>query len=216
MNLLNELIADHELYHSEFQMDSLITLRAGGTPYGCYKQALRELWKRLRGLRELYVQERLLEIDLDELGASSPIDPFEVRRREVHRWSKRLQMDELRKNIAETEREFLHFYKQAAALKTAVGALEAGRRAQLDREMWEHRLRAMAAIDFMTTGRLSTNTIEAIRACPDPMRERLIEQILAPSRHARLIDEFLSERPELPAASLPLDFEVRKLVQCCE
>ena len=40
---IDDLLLDHQEFHSDLQMDSFITLRAGGTLYGCYKQALREL-----------------------------------------------------------------------------------------------------------------------------------------------------------------------------
>lgn len=64
---LRALLKDHQDGHSDFQADYFITLRAGGTPYGCYKQALRELSKRCRGLRELHIQRKLLLLEITEL-----------------------------------------------------------------------------------------------------------------------------------------------------
>ena len=49
---LDDLFADHQGSHSNFQMDNFITIRSGGTAYGQYKQSLRELHKRWRGLKE--------------------------------------------------------------------------------------------------------------------------------------------------------------------
>src|SRR5438445_2833578 len=69
---ISELLADHQEFHSDLQMDAFITLRSGGTLYGCYKQALRELATRVRALRERYRLRALLDVDLDELAASNP------------------------------------------------------------------------------------------------------------------------------------------------
>jgi hypothetical protein len=231
---LEALLADHQLYHSDFQMDSLITVRAGGTRYGCYKQALRELWKRYRGLRDLYSQQALLVIDIEELveevrssecGVRNGELPaphselrtpnsFAQRRSAVHLASKRLALHEIAKNIEDTEREFLRFYAQAAALKNCLGELNPQRRAELDREMWEHKFKSAAAIDFMTAGRLSANTVESLQSCPVEMRKRLARDVLDPARHNSLIDWFLAYSPELPEFEPLAVNDVRRIVEC--
>ena len=61
---LRELLDDHQTGHSEFQDDYLITWRHGGTIYGQYKQALRELYRRFRGLRELSCDREKLQIEI--------------------------------------------------------------------------------------------------------------------------------------------------------
>lgn len=214
MIALDLLLADHELYHSDFQMDSLITVRAGGTLYGCYKQALRELWKRCRGLRELYARESLLRIDLDELASSVEVDSFELRRRHVQRWEKTFLLAELGKNIEETEREFTRFYAQAIAIKQVIGHIDSARRSILDQEMWEHRLKCAAAVELMSTGKLSAGTIDAIRACPQPIRERLIVDVFDRRRHDQLLNWFMAQRVEIPNLPTAIDVNVRGLLQC--
>ena len=64
---LQDLLQDHQLFHSQFQQDYFITLKAGGTLYGQYKQALRELYKRFRGLRETICDKRIAEIKIRRL-----------------------------------------------------------------------------------------------------------------------------------------------------
>lgn len=216
MITLDVLLSDHELYHSDFQMDSLITIRSGGTLYGCYKQALRELWKRCRGLRELYARESMLSIDLDELASASDLNSFEVRRREVHRWEKSFLLAELRKNIEETEREFTRFYAQAIAIKSVIGHLDPERRAVLDQEMWEHRLKSAAAIELMSTGRLSAITIDAIRACPAPIREKLFSDVFDRRHHEQLLDWFISQQVEIPIFATAINVNVRGMLKCSE
>lgn len=211
---ISTLLADHQLYHSDFQMDSLITVRAGGTRYGCYKQSLRELWKRYRGLRDLYVQHEMLSIDVDELNSRASETEFDRRRVAVQAASKRLALFEIQKNIEDTEREFSRFYSQAAALKDCIGDLDAPRRAELDREMWEHRLRSAAAMDFMALGRLSQNTIELFHACPVEMRNRLAAELLNSDRHQELIAWYMSYSPEIPTLEPEREFDVRRLIEC--
>lgn len=64
---VDDLLADHHYLHWSTQLDHFITVRAGGTPYGMYKQALRELDKRERGLNGMYADRDRLLVDLEEL-----------------------------------------------------------------------------------------------------------------------------------------------------
>ncbi len=174
---LHDLFADHQLYHSEWQMDHFITVRAGGTEYGCYKQALRELHKRYRGLKGLYVERELLEVDIEEKNAQHYKTIYDERRRVIKLAQKQMQMEELDHQIRDTEREFKRFYIQATALKKRIGDLTPERRATLDRNMWEHRLKCMAAVDIMTTGRIGQNTIEFAMSIPMEDRVKLVKEI---------------------------------------
>jgi hypothetical protein len=174
---LQELFKDHQLYHSEFQQDYLITVRSGGTQYGMYKQALRELYKRYRGLKQLYGEKELLQVDIDELAVSTSDNVFEQRRNDIKHAQKIMAMEEMDKNIADTEREFKRFYQQACTLKAQIGELTEEKRNQLDREMWEFKLKEMAAVDWTTTGRLSNNTVEFLMSLPDNMRKPMLNTI---------------------------------------
>ncbi|MCY2966046.1 MAG: hypothetical protein NT069_20850, partial [Planctomycetota bacterium] len=55
---IHELLVDHQPYHSNFQMDYLITRRHGGTLFACYKQSLRELERRFRALQQVCRERR--------------------------------------------------------------------------------------------------------------------------------------------------------------
>ncbi|KKM01248.1 hypothetical protein LCGC14_1796300, partial [marine sediment metagenome] len=115
--MLQDLIADHQCGMSLFQLDHFVTSRAdyggGGTTYGRYKQSLRELWKRWRGLKGLYPERALLLLDVEELDARSRrwlCRSITRRRARVECAQKRLHLVELDKTIEDTEREFLRFY----------------------------------------------------------------------------------------------------------
>lgn len=207
---LQDLFNDHQLYHSEFQMDALITVRAGGTVYGQYKQALRELYKRYRGLKQLYSELALSEVDIDELKSKYTVDPFEKRRNQINLNTKILNLDEAKKNIEDTEREFKRFYAQAASLKEIIGDLDDEKRDQLDKDMWIFKMKEMAAVDFITTGRLLNNTIEFIAASPIEMRKELLNSI-RPDKQGSLIDWFETKNADpLPVKQIQ-DYDLKLL-----
>jgi hypothetical protein len=208
---LDKLFADHQLYHSDFQMDNLITVRAGGTLYGQYKQALRELYKRYRGLKQLCSERELLQVDIDELAVKKTCNQFEARRNEINRKTKLLSMDELNKNIKDTEREFQRFYAQACALKEQIGELTPENRDKLDRDMWEYKLKEMAAIDFLSQGRLGNVTVETIAAAPIEMRKEIL-RLISPQNHGELIQWFETKNSE-PLALSETSVDIKLLLE---
>lgn len=217
---LSDLLTDHQHYHSDFQMDSFITVRSGGTLYGCYKQALRELDKRTRGLVGLYAERELLMIDIEEFELSSNGKSREARRKAIELARKRFQLSETDDNISDTEREFLRFYGQAVAIREALEAqgvsfpLDAETRDRLDREMWSHRLRCMAAVDMLTAHQLSAQTIEFLHACPPEIRRELFATVLNkdPTAHAQW---YLNDSPAVPEPKL-IAAQPRNLIACYE
>lgn len=175
-------------------MDSFITVRSGGTLYGCLKQALRELHKRWRGLRQLYEQ----------------------RQKTQHGFAEQLEIDLV---IRDTEREFMRFYGQAVALRRSLGlsdgeAMPDDLRERLDVEMWHHRIRSMAAIDYLATGRLQRPTIELLQCCPVEMRRTLAAEITNPEQHQALVEWWMGYDPCLPAPLAIPENEARRLLSC--
>ena len=82
MTPISELLKDWQPGHSVLQMDSFITLRSGGTLYGCLFQALRELATRYFAVQEREFGREQLLVDVDELQ-SQPGKAFEKRRNEI-------------------------------------------------------------------------------------------------------------------------------------
>ncbi len=212
---LQELFNDHQLYHSEFQQDYLITIRAGGTVYGQYKQSLRELYKRYRGLRELYTELELSKIDADEYlekCTDERIDIYERRRCKVKHAQKVLNVEEIEKNIQDTEREFQRFYEQSCALKNNLNELTPEKRDMLDRDMWLYKLKEMAAIDFLSQGRLGNVTVEMIASTPINMRREILS-LIRPDKQKELIEWFETKDNSENIAVLKLDIDIRKLLE---
>ena len=191
--MLKELLDDHYTGHSEFQDDYLITVRSGGTVYGQYKQALRELYKRTRGLRELLCNrdKLLVEIDQQKWLADKADDMFAKRFATIELKRKIMQQEESDRVIVNTKREFVRFYQQAVALKKCVGELTDDARKKYEVEFWCHQVKQMAANDFVAAGRLQTNTIDVLRSMPDDVRDDLHTEII--SNQSALIDWYFNE-----------------------
>lgn len=188
---LHTLLDDHQMFHSELQMDCFITAKAGGTPYGMYVQALRELHKRWRGLKGLYAERELIFIDIAEFesGTLDDIDEFfENARNTVRLAQKRSQLDEVEANIADTEREFSHFYGQAEALKEQIGELTAEKRERLEREFWVFKAKEQAARDFLTAGRVTEKTLELVQYLHPVERDLVKSSFVDPKEHVAWYD----------------------------
>jgi hypothetical protein len=206
-----ELLADHQRFHSTFQIDYFITAESGGTVYGMYKQALRELDKRYRGLFGagglLHDREDLTD-ELAELGGRWWTRISRRRHARVQRQLRRKEAAsvELDQVIHDSAREFLRFYQQATALKEQIGELTHERRDELDRDMWRHRLKKMAALDIAVTGVPSSNTLEAITATPLDWRTAIWTALLGwmaePPTAAQWLHDYESPMPALPNADV--------------
>ena len=208
---LKTLLDDHQTGMSQFQDDYLVTSRAGGTLYGQYKQALRELYKRFRGLRELTSKNARLQIDIEELEyqIKDTDNSFYMQRKRVDYKEKVMLMEESQRVIKDTKREFTRFYQQAAYLKGKIGDLTDEKRHQLDMEMWEFKIKEMAVVDWVTSGRIRNNTFEFLHSCPRTMKLRLAASIQSQDE---LIEWYGSKEEyhipkDLPEIELPRDVE---------
>jgi hypothetical protein len=217
---INELLADHQEFHSDLQMDSFITLRAGGTLYGCYKQALRELSTRKIAVIDRVTQMRLAEVEYQERmrPAENEFVAERNRLKRVEIASFRTMNEQI---LQDTLRECAYFYGQALAIRDALHEqgvrfpLDAKTRARLDREMWEHNLKGRCAVELMSQGRLNGTTIELIQSCPKEMRGR-IGECLSLQHRGELFDWFMTYDPQAPAPTIVEPSEVRKLIECSE
>lgn len=206
---LQKLLNDHQIYHSDFQMDNFITIRSGETQYGQYKQALRELFKRYRGLKELYAGRELLQVDIDELNEKYSDNNFEKRRTNINLVKHRMDMEDLERNIEHTEREFKRFYAQANALKKEIGELTSEKQNELDQEMWLHKLKSMVSIDYLTKGRIGENAIAFIMSLSKDLRIPLLAEI---KNHDELIKWFENYDQPLPELQIEENINIQKFL----
>jgi len=116
-------------------------------------------------------------------------------------------MVELNKNIADTEREFKRFYEQAYSLKEKIGDLTDEKRRQLDKEMWIFKLKEMAYVDFISSGRLNENTIAFIHSLEKEDRLVTLAEV---TDHDRLFSWYENKDETYEVKKIEVD--VNKLV----
>ena len=190
MYKLGDLLAHYQMFHSEFQQDNFITKRAGGTLYGQYKQALRELYGRIGGLRSDYYQYEKLLIEIEELKAKiAAFDKpfkrkkykFKIAKMQLQLKQKIMRVEEEHRTIVETEREFKRFYSQAVHLRELLeekyGELTSDVINRLDEDMWLFKTKEAIAIDLVSHGRLLNTTYEMLISLPDPMKKKVFKEM---------------------------------------
>ena len=179
---LGDLLDYHETGMSKFQHDYLVTKRAGLTLYGMFKQSLRETYKRVRGVRELSCDLEKLQVEIEEQEFIMNNDENEFKRKYAAIEYKRkvMTVEESDRNYKDTIRTLNDFYSQAVYLKEKLGDLDAERIESLDKEMWEAKFNEMAAIDLISTGRLSAGSYEVLHSLPSDMKLKAAEKLQDP------------------------------------
>lgn len=172
---LYEMLADHRIYHDDVQIDRFILATPGRRPWGVYKQGLRELYRRWRGLKELYLERERASLRLRRLRSRSWL-PIRRGNRTLTIAAIELSLEDLERNICDTEREFRRIYAWCDELKQRIGPLTPERRAELERDQWEYELTIRARLDAVTLGGISRATLESICALPATVADRIIEQ----------------------------------------
>ena len=208
---VHELLDDHQTGMSDYQDDYLVTQRAGGTLYGQYKQALRELYRRIRGLRELICDREKLKAEIDELRynlfekvAPADINLFTERKDRIEFRRKTAQLEEGERACSDCARELTRFYQQAKGLKKEIGAITPVRRRELEHAMWEYRAREMAALDLLSTGRVGKTAIDHACVLPDEARGRVLAEMFSGDEHKALLDWYCQRHD---GAAAPLQYE---------
>jgi hypothetical protein len=171
LNRINELLEDHQPFHSELQMDRFIIAQNGITHYGMYKQALRELAIRYEGL--VIQVDRLLKSRPDAKKKWNRL--IEAEHTELN-WITLEQMN-IRIHLRDLLREFIRFYQIAEYLKDELGELTPAKRMELDRDYWKRRLALTAAVDVLYEGRVSRSTYDAIMALDAKLKGELVDFI---------------------------------------
>ena len=187
---IKTLLDDHQSAHSNLQMDYFITARSGGTPYGMYKQALRELASRYGTLQGLYLDREAASLDMEGCKGRFAVTARKRRLRAIERQKLQLTIDGLDHKIAETEREMTRFQLQATLLKRQVGDLTPDKRETMDQDMWAYKMKCMAATDYMITGRLGKGVIELLQCVPTEFRKQIAAEVLGGPETAQALTEW--------------------------
>lgn len=179
---LKDLLQYHVGTHTEFQQDHFITGRASRTVYGQFKQALRELSKRVRGNIDFGYTVESLDIDVMELSARVTAkkhpNSYDLIRDELTLKKKKRDLEQAKLSLLDNKRELVRFWQQACVLMEKLeveGPLTLDRLRDLDENMWRERAKEMMAIDFMVNDRMSRQTLELIMCMPAYQRKLLIQ-----------------------------------------
>lgn len=178
---IQEIFKDHQLYHDHLQIDHFITTSSGGTVYGMHKQALRELFKRYRGLRELYHTREIGMLDISSIKKKTRIFFFSTwRNRSIKRKKRKIalcqmlmNMEDLIKNIEDTEREFKQFLGQVLFLREKIGPLTPEKRKTLVIEYWEFQAKYLAAKDLIIHRGIGASVLDMIQCLPIASRNKV-------------------------------------------
>ena len=187
---IQELLKDHRSLMTQFQHDHFVTGKAG-TPYAQYKQAVRELAARIEVLREEYASLEHLYVSIDEKAHIKENDEseFERRRAAIDHKCLHRQIPTKENRIKEQEDETLSFYRQSVQLKKVVGELTPEKEAQYTEEMWEYKIKKMAALDIMSSGRLSAGTLDTAISLRGDMRTRVMKALNDPNSLVQQVEE---------------------------
>lgn len=189
--MINELLKDFQLYHSEFQIIHFILKGSSPTKYGIYKQCLRELDKRYKAIKELKIQ-------LDS--------------------SNNEKLDYINQSGKDLIREFEIIYKVAVSLKQEIGELTNEKRKDLEYELWEATVKTEMAKDLYTIGMLSKDTLNMISALPSGMKKKVIRCMESDKTVENLKLWYINNDVKLPDYEniKILDTEVLKCLNYCQ
>jgi len=174
---IHQLLCDHQPGHSAFQIAHFIVTRGNWTPWGKYRQCLRELDRRRAGIEQLEHELEIAALDLADLARRWSFRATTRRRRALERRQLTRKMRDLRLQLRDVRRELNVFLAIARSLKATLGELTQEQRAALEEETWRTKLRGMAALDLATQGRISEPTLSLLLATPHDWHAPLLRQI---------------------------------------
>lgn len=179
---LNDLLNDHQTGQDDVQLNQFVL--GGRTQWGTYKQALRELYKRVRGLRQMQTDLDLLLIDIEELERQITTEVgYEKRRAEIQLRQKFGALEEANRSLLDLKREAAIFYRAAAELKMELGDITDERRTELDKHEWMHWLVKQGQLGKLTTGRLPEVVLKNAYAMPEVDRRQLLQALSSSAEH---------------------------------
>lgn len=173
---LDTVLSDHRTGQDATQLGSFVL--GGRTEYGTYKQAVRELYKRIRGLRQMITDRDVLLLDIeDKKEEIETLEGRDKQRAELKLRSMYGQLEEAERGIVDTKREAALFYREAALIKSKIGELTEEKRADLDREEWKWWHLKRAAMDKLTSGRVSEVVLKNLISLPISERQEWLSVI---------------------------------------
>jgi len=199
--MFDKLLQDHRTGQDSTQLESFVL--GGRTQWGTYKQALREMYKRIRGLRQMITDRDLLLIDIEEseelIESSSGRD---LRRAKIDHRSMLGRLEESERGIVDTKREAAIFYRVAASLKEELGDIDEARRIELDRAEWKWWHTKRAAISKIASGRVDDVVLKNLMSLPISERHDWLDVIKDDNKLVGTLENAECGRIPLPAPTV--------------
>ena len=175
---------DHRPYQSGFQIDNFVLAQNGATPWGVYRQSLRELKSRWDSIRLLSAKLKCLKLQKAKLSDTSALidaDQFGLMRIDstedpiVEDVRLSIAIEDCEKHLSDTKREFMRFYAHATWYKAHFGSLTEEDIERLEAEEWIAKLKRKVAIEIVVHKQVSEPTLDAVLALEEEHKESLIK-----------------------------------------
>lgn len=181
-------IPEAELGHTPFQIDHFILRRGNWTPWGEYRQCVREIRRRRRGVVQLDDEIHAVLLDLADARGTWCFRERSRARRTIRVRGLLEKVRELERAQSNERRELAHFEARARALRAELGELSQQRREDLEREAWLVRIRIMVASDLARTHTVANETLMHVLCLDPPERTAIfrdMEETLVALREQR-------------------------------
>lgn len=179
-----ELFKDLELAHSDFQIHNFVLGEEKGiTEWGKYKQALRELHKRVRGVKQLLFQMERDKIEIEKIkrkierlkkGKYQDYD-LDVKLEEINLAEKQTNLKIAEKSLQELLREAEEFYKVVVVLKEKFKNLSKEDKWRLEKEYWMLKFKRDIEDSLLAGQKPSFGLMRVIKSLPLDMQKELLE-----------------------------------------
>lgn len=199
------MLKDHRTGQDATQLGSFVL--GGRTDWGTYKQATRELYKRIRGLRQMITERDILLLDIEEKEEEIINSEGRPKKRaELELRSMFGRLEEAERSISDTKREAALFYREAALLKEKFGEINEEMRANLDRSEWKWWHLKRAAMDKLTSGRISEVVLKNLCSLPISERKEWLSIMKDDNQMIKLLEE---SEYGMKVISAPTDDEIK-------
>jgi ribosomal protein S18 len=213
---LRKLLDDFDESYDTFQLERLVVGRAGGTHYGMYKQALRELNGRIESLKQMYLELEEINVDMTEnvKKRSNPkTDSYESERCVIRVKKCLLRKDTLDRKMDRAIKEINRLYDMAMALKKWVGEITPEKRKHFETELHSYHIKLAMALELFVQGRLSYGSVESLYAMTTEQRIELMDFMRQPETIKEFIKEGGHVIPRISGDASLTEIQMKELIQ---
>lgn len=206
---LQTLLNDHRMFQDETQCACVL---AGRTPWGRYRQAIRELYQRARGLAQIITdrEKYRLKAERERRKARSILRrifaPLTAQEAALELRQITSHLEYLDRQIADTQIEYERFFREAALLHAEYGNPDPARRREMDMREWAHHWTFEAVAARLSGMAVPYTVLQHLVAMPREIRDE-VKQIISDPQRLEAWYESQDDQPpiadELAAIDVP-------------